>query len=70
MKMNIKIWNIILYYCVLAITLTTTIKINGKVLFCGEDYVGSPISLLSLALPPLIIFIKLIINFYANGNKY
>ena len=70
MKINIKTWNIILYYCILTIILTTTIKINDKVLFCGEDYIGSPISLLFLALPTLIILIKLIINLYTTRNNY
>ena len=70
MKMNIKTWNIVLYYCVLAIILSTTVKINDKVLFCGEDYVGSPMSLLFWLLPPLIIFIKLIINFYVTRKNY
>lgn len=70
MKINIKTWNIILYYCILTIILTTTIKINDKVLFCGEDYVGSPISLLLFVLPPIIIFIKLIIEFYTARRKY
>ena len=70
MKINIKTWNIILYYCILTIILTTTIKINDKVLFCGEDYIGSPISLLFLALPTLIILIKLIINFHVTRKNY
>ena len=70
MKININIWAIILYYCILTIVLTTTVKINDKVLFCGEDYIGSPISLLFLALPTLIMLIKLIINFYTTRNNY
>lgn len=70
MKININIWAIILYYYILTIVLTTTVKINDKVLFCGEDYIGSPISLLFLALPTLIMLIKLIINFYTTRNNY
>lgn len=70
MKINIKPWNIILYYCILAITLTTTIKINDKVLFCGEDYVESPMSLLPFTLPTIIIFMKLIVNFYTTRRKH
>ena len=70
MKININTWNIVLYYCVLAIILSTTVKINDKVLFCGEDYIGSPMSLLFLALPTLIMLIKLIINFYVTRKNY
>ena len=62
MKLKIKIWYILLYYCILLIGLTTSIKINDKVLFCGEDYTTSSIFLLLGLLPHLWILIELIIK--------
>ena len=63
MKLRIKTWHIILYYCILLIGLSTTIKINNKILFCGENYIESPISFLLLLLPHLWILIELLTKF-------
>lgn len=62
MKLRIKNWHIILYYCILFIGLSTTVKINNRIVFCGENYIGSAISFSLLLLPHLWILIELIMK--------
>lgn len=62
MKLNNKVWGIVLDYCILTMLLITVVY---KILFCG----GSLINSLFLILMLLATFTTLIINFCKIENK-